>query len=285
MERGFLMKYLSIIKPGIIFGNIVTLCGGYFLAAHIYGFAFFSFLSSLLGMTGIIACGCVLNNCFDRDIDRLMDRTKNRLLACDKLPIKITLGYAILLGLLGFIILYVGTNGLTTLVALAGLITYAGAYTLWFKRSSVFGTIIGAISGAVPPVIGYTALANRLDLVALVLFLILFCWQMPHFFAIAICYKDDYAKASIPVLPLKRSLRYTKFNMLIFTVLFVIATLLLPLLGVTNGIYLIGAILLGVAGIALSIWGFFATHEAVWARKMFAFSILNITLLSILMAI
>lgn len=279
------MKHLSIIKPGIIFGNTVTLCGGYFLAVHTRGFHFLNFLSSLLGMIGIIACGCILNNCIDRDIDKLMDRTKKRLLATDNLSLKIALLYALAFGLVGFLLLFLGTNSLTMLIAFIGLVAYVIAYTILFKRRNVFGTVIGAVSGAVPPVIGYTSVTGQFDLVAFVLFLILFCWQMPHFFAIAIFYSKDYANAGIPVLPLKRSMTYTKVNILIFVTLFFLVTLLLPILGVTHLVYLIIASLLGLIWIGLSIRGFFVEDSNVWARKVFLFSIINITLLSIAMGV
>lgn len=279
------MKHLSIIKPGIIFGNVVTLCGGYFLAVHSYGFHFFNFLASLLGMIGVIACGCILNNCIDRDIDKLMERTRKRLIATDNLSIEIALLYALAFGVIGFLLLYLGTNGLTLLIAIIGLLAYVVTYTLWLKRSSVFGTVIGAVSGAVPPVVGYVSVTGQFNLIAFVLFLILFCWQMPHFFAIAICYSDDYASASIPVLPLKRSMAYTKFNILIFTILFFLVTLLLPILSVTHMFYLITASLLGITWIGMSLWGFFAEDDKIWARKLFLFSIINITALSIAMAV
>ncbi len=279
------MKHLSIIKPGIIFGNVVTLCGGYFLAVHSSDFHRFNFLASLLGMVGVIACGCILNNCIDRDIDKLMDRTKKRLLATENLSVKTALMYAIAFGLIGFLLLYLGTNLLTMLIAFIGLLAYVVAYTLWFKRSSVFGTVIGAVSGAIPPVVGYTSVMGQFDLVAFVLFLILFCWQMPHFFAIAICYSEDYAKAGIPVLPLKRSMAYTKFNILIFVILFFLVTLLLPILGVTHLFYFITASFLGFIWIGLSVWGFFVEDDIAWARKLFLFSIINITLLSIAMGV
>jgi protoheme IX farnesyltransferase len=279
------MKHLSIIKPGIIFGNVVTLCGGYFLAVQAYGFHFFNFLAAFLGMIGVIACGCILNNCIDRDIDKLMQRTKKRLLATDNLSVKLALLYALVFGVIGFLLLYLGTNALTLLIAFIGLLAYVVTYTLWLKRSSVFGTVIGAVSGAVPPVVGYTAVTGQFNLVAFVLFLILFCWQMPHFFAIAICYSDDYASAGIPVLPLKRSMTYTKVNILIFILLFFLATLLLPILGVTHLLYLITASLVGIIWIGMGLWGFFVDDDVVWARKLFLFSIINITLLSIAMGV
>ncbi len=279
------MKHLSIIKPGIIFGNVVTLCGGYFLAVQTYGFHFFNFCASLLGMIGVIACGCILNNCIDRDIDKLMERTKKRLIATDNLSIKIALLYALAFGVSGFLLLYLGTNVLTMLIAFIGLLAYVVTYTLWLKRSSVFGTVIGAVAGAVPPVVGYTAVTGQFNLVAFVLFLILFCWQMPHFFVIAIRYSDDYASARIPVLPLKRSMTYTKFNILIFVILFFLVTMLLPILGVTHLFYLFTESFLGIIWIGMSLWGFFVENDVAWARNLFLFSIINITLLSIAMGI
>lgn len=275
-------KYLDLVKPGIIVGNIITLSGGYFLAAsgHFY---LWHFLATLIGMSCVIACGCVLNNCFDSDIDARMHRTQDRLLACGLFSIKLAMGYAVILGLIGFVLFYIGTNPLTACIAFIGLFTYVVAYTAWFKRSSVFGTLIGAVAGAVPPVIGYTAVTNAFDIAALILFLILFCWQIPHFFAIAICYKEDYARAKIPLLPLKRSMRYTKVNMLVFTILFFMAAVILYAVSSAGLLYLIMALLIGMIWLLLAIKGFWTKDDKHWARLMFIVSIIGITLLSLAM--
>lgn len=279
-----LMKLIKLIKPGIIFGNIVTLCGGFFIAVQ-GDFSWIVFISALIGMTFIIACGCVLNNYIDRDIDKLMKRTQQRPSACGLVSLRFAINYAFILGVIGFVTLYLGTNILTVDIAAIGLFSYVVAYSMWFKRSSIFGTVIGSISGVVPPVIGYTAMSNKFDLVAVTLVIILFCWQMPHFLAIAIYRKDDYAAANIPVLPLKRSMLYTQVNAFIFVVLYVIASLMLSVVANVNLLYLAVTFILGVAWIALSIKGFKAEDKAHWARKMFIFSIVSITLLSIFMAI
>ncbi|WP_018298932.1 heme o synthase [Fangia hongkongensis] len=277
-------QLISLTKPGIIFGNVVTLCGGYFLEADGL-FSWLSFLSVLFGMAFVIACGCVLNNYIDRDIDKLMSRTQKRPSACGLISLKFALSYAFILGVLGFLFLYIGTNLLTMLVAAIGLFTYVVAYTLWFKRSSTFGTIVGAISGAVPPVIGYTAVVNQFNEVAVVLFLILFCWQMPHFFAIAIYRKGDYKAANIPVLPLKRSMRYTKMNMMVFIVLYVAATLALSAVANTHLLYLASALIMGLVWLILGVQGFYTEDTVKWARKVFIYSIINITILSIMMMV
>ncbi|WP_395947244.1 heme o synthase [Caedibacter taeniospiralis] len=278
------MKLIKLIKPGIIFGNIVTLCGGFFVAVQ-GDFSWITFLSVLIGMALVIACGCVLNNYIDRDIDQLMTRTQKRPSACGLVSLKFALSYAFILGIIGFATLYLGTNLLTLSIAAIGLFAYVVAYTIWFKRSSIFGTVIGAISGAVPPVIGYTAVSNQFDLAALTLFIILFCWQMPHFFAIAIYRKDDYAAANIPVLPLKRSMLYTQVNMLIFILLYVAATLMLAMVAYVHILYLAVALILGIYWLDLSIKGFKTDNASQWARKMFILSIVNITLLSMFMVL
>ena len=275
---------VSLIKPGIIFGNTVTLCGGFFVAVGDV-FDYLTFVAAFLGMAFVIACGCVLNNYIDRDIDQLMKRTQSRPSACGLVSFKFALSYALVLGVIGFAVLYFGTNLLTSIIAAVGLFTYVVAYSLWFKRNSVFGTIIGAISGAVPPVIGYTALSNSFNAVALMLFLILFCWQMPHFFAIAIYRKKDYQAAGIPVLPLKRSMFCTKLNMLIFVLLYSAASLMLWVFAELNMGYLIVALILSIYWIALSVKGFSTDNDVKWARKNFLFSIIGITLLSFAMVI
>lgn len=275
-------KLIALVKPGIIFGNIITLSGGYFLAGDTL-FSWSVFLSALLGMAFVIGSGCVLNNYIDRDIDRLMRRTQKRPSACGLVSLRFALIYALILGIVGFSLLYVGTNLLTVLIAFIGLFTYVVAYSLWFKRSSRFGTIIGAISGAVPPVIGYTAVADQFNSVAIILFIILFCWQMPHFYAIAIYRRKDYEAAAIPVLPLCRSIWYTKVNMLFFVVLYVTATLLLNVIGIAGNLYFIVALLTGSIWILMSIRGFYTINTAKWARRMFLFSVFNITLLSVTM--
>jgi len=279
------MKLISLVKPGIVFGNTVTLSGGYFVGIKESNFSSLSFLASLFGMMLVIASGCVLNNYIDRDIDKMMERTRMRPSACGLVSLKFALNYAFLLGFFGFFLLYIGTNFITIVAALIGLLTYVVAYTLWFKRSTVFGTVIGAVSGALPPVIGYTAATGRLGSVAVVLFLILFCWQMPHFFAIAIYRLKDYADAEIPVLPLKRGVFYTKINMLVFIILYIAASIMLSVIAVNNIFYLITVVVLGFVWLLLSVQGFVVSDSIKWARKMFLFSIVSITLLSIAMSL
>lgn len=276
------MRFFSIIKPGIIFGNAVTLCGGYFLGSQ-NNFHFLPFLFALIGMSLVIAAGCVLNNCIDRDIDRLMERTKNRPLVTGAISLKTAILYAIALGIVGFAILSL-TNILTVIIALIGIFFYVVVYSLYFKRNSKYGVAVGGISGAVPPVIGYCAATNRFDLGAIILFLILFFWQIPHFYAIAIYRLQDFKAASIPVLPLRKGIAYTKKHMLVFTVIFAIVSLLPTLCGYIGLPYFILALILGLYWIYLAWRGLKANNDIAWSRRMFLFSIINITILSFMMA-
>jgi protoheme IX farnesyltransferase len=279
MDSKVIKTYFQLTKPGIIMGNAITAVAGFLLASkgHVdYGL----FLAMLVGLSAIIASACVFNNYIDRDIDKKMKRTKNRALARGQVAGPQALAFATLLGLAGTIILARYTNKLALFTALTGFFFYVVVYGFWKRRSS-WGTVVGSISGAVPPVVGYCAVSNRLDSGAIILFIIVVLWQMPHFFAIAIYRLNDYASAGIPVLPVSKGILNTKVNMLLYTVAFVAATLALSAFGFTGHAYLVVASLLGFAWLRLCIKGFWATDNNLWARKMFRLSLIIITVLSI----
>jgi protoheme IX farnesyltransferase len=263
---------------------LVTVAGGFFLGSR--GNIHYPLLfATFIGISLIIACGCVFNNFIDQDIDKIMERTKNRVLVQGLVSPKLALLYATILGILGSIILFLKTNHLTLIIALLGLFVYVVVYSLWLKRSSVYGTLIGSISGSVPPVAGYCAATNRFDMGAILLFLILTFWQMPHSYAIAIYRLNDYKAAGIPVLPVKNGIANAKIHMLIYTILFIFATLMLTLLNYTGYIYFVVVAVLGLRWLWISIKGFHAPDNRLWARQMFLFSIIIITLLSLMMSI
>ncbi len=279
----FLKNFISITKPGIIFGNLITVAAGFFLASK--GILNYQLLLTvLLGVSLIIASGCVFNNYIDRDIDKIMERTKNRVLVKKLIPDKIAFAYAIILAILGTIVLY-RINLLIVLVALIGLFVYVVIYSLWLKRRSIYSTIVGSISGAIPPVIGYCAISNRLDLGAVILFFILSLWQIPHSYAIAIYRLNDYLKASIPVLPIKTSIYFTKINMLIYIIAFFIATSMLALFAYTGYIYFAVMTFLNIFWLKTAILGFKTKNDSFWARKMFIYSIVIIVAWTIMIVI
>ena len=266
--------YYMLTKPGIIMGNLITTAGGFALASKA-GIDIFLFLEMLVGLGLVIAAACICNNYIDRFADQKMARTKNRGFAKGSVsPVKgLTLAFS--LGVLGLAILYFFTNLLATLVALSGFFIYVVVYS-YVKYFSDFATLLGSISGAVPPVVGYCAVSNRLDMGALLLFSILVLWQMPHFYSIALYRYDDYVAASIPVLPITKGINATKVQMIAYIVAFMGATALLTILGYTGFIYLAVAMVLGGSWLAFCIKGFKVKDDKKWARKMFAISLFAI---------
>jgi protoheme IX farnesyltransferase len=267
-----------LTKPGIIMGNLITTAGGFALASKA-GFNFLLFLEMLIGLGFVIASACICNNYIDRIADQKMARTKNRGFAEGSVSITKALFLALTLGVLGILILSVFTNLVTVLVAAAGFFIYVVVYS-YVKYYSHFATLMGSVAGAVPPVVGYTAVSNRADLGALLLFLILVLWQMPHFYSIALFRFDEYKAASIPVLPLTKGVYLTKIQMVLYIFAFMCATSLLTILGYTGYSYLILATLLGGTWLILSFKGFKAKDDRKWARKMFAVSLITIVSIS-----
>ena len=275
-----LKKYLFLTKPGILFGNFVTTLGGYFVAAQ-GSVDFLLLLLTLLGTTLVVASGCVVNNIIDQDIDQKMQRTQNRALVKKTISVPVALVFATVLGLLGFSILWFWVNAYAFLFAVIGFVVYVIFYSLWTKRSTIHQTIIGSISGAAPPAIGYTAVANQFDLGALIIFLGYALWQMPHSWGIAIYRFDDYKNAGIPILPVARSILRTKIESLIYVLLFTVCMNALFVYGYANWFYAVVLNALCAYWLYLSVLGFKAENDQIWAKKYFLFSVILITVISV----
>ncbi|HUC31521.1 MAG TPA: heme o synthase [Candidatus Paceibacterota bacterium] len=293
--------YYELTKSGLVFGNVITVIAGFLLGARVVQGAsgtlsvnLWLLLATLVGISLVMASGCVFNNYIDRDIDARMERTKHRALVAGRISGRAALTFAAALGAAGFLILIFYTNLLAVAAALAGFIFYVFAYSLWGKRHTVYGTFIGAVSGATPPVMGYAAASGRIDAAAAILFLIMMTWQMPHFFAIAIRRQDDYAAAKIPVMPVRNGIRRTKFSMLIYIIEFVFAASLLFVFGYAGYVYLVIALVMGIAWLALSVRGLLMPGDASasaalanrhWARQMFFLSLAVMMVLFITIAV
>ncbi|AUQ40722.1 protoheme IX farnesyltransferase [Yersinia ruckeri] len=277
-------QYLQVTKPGIIFGNLISVVGGFLLASK-GDIDYPLFLATLIGVSLVVASGCVFNNYIDRDIDCIMERTKNRVLVKGLIEPKISLIYASVLGIAGMLLLYVAANALAMMLAVIGFIIYVGVYSLYMKRKSVYGTLIGSLSGAAPPVIGYCAVTGQFDTGALILLLIFSIWQMPHSYAIAIFRFKDYQAANIPVLPVIKGISVTKNHITLYILAFMVATLMLTLSGYAGYKYLVVAAAVSVWWLGMALRGYKATNDSVWARKLFIFSIIAITSLSVMMSV
>ncbi|QXO72197.1 heme o synthase [Morganella morganii] len=277
-------QYLQVTKPGIIFGNLISVVGGFLLASK-GDIDYPLFIATLLGVSLVVASGCVFNNYIDRDIDSVMERTKNRPLVRGLIDPKISLVYASVLGIAGMTLLLVAANVVAMLIAVVGFVVYVGVYSLYMKRKSVYGTLVGSLSGAAPPVIGYCAVTGQFDTGALILLLIFSLWQMPHSYAIAIFRFKDYQAANIPVLPVIKGISVAKNHIILYIIAFMFATLMLAISGYAGYKYLIVAAAVSVWWLGMALSGYKTTNDRLWARKLFVFSIVAITSLSVMMSV
>jgi protoheme IX farnesyltransferase len=272
-------EYYRLMKPGIIYGNALTAVAGFGIATE--SLISPTLLFMVFGLSCIVASGCIFNNYLDRDIDGKMERTKDRALVQGTISEHAAIVFGILMGVSGSVLLYF-TNVLTLIVALFGLFSYVVLYTILVKRSTVHGTLLGSISGAIPPVVGYTAATNSLDVGALILFLILVSWQMPHALAIAIRRIEDYRRANIPIMPISRGLRAAQAQMFSYVFIFLCANFTLWFKGFTGSTYVLGMTFVSLVWLYVCFEGFFATDEKAWAKKVFLFSLVIICVFCLL---
>lgn len=216
-----LKDYYILTKPGIIRGNLITTMGAFLFASKGEVEAVL-LLATLLGVSMVIASACVFNNFIDKDIDKKMSRTKNRALARSSIKTQHAIAFGSAVGLGGLAILGVFVNTLTMLLGVLAFFSYVVLYGV-AKRRSEHGTLVGSIPGALPIVAGYVAVINNLDKTALILFLILVLWQMPHFYSIAIFRKKEYEAAGLPMLPITRGVKNTKIQICTYIFLFFLA--------------------------------------------------------------
>lgn len=274
--------YYQLTKPGIIYGNAITAIAGFLLVSKGV-FHPLLFVAMLIGLSFIIGSSCVFNNVWDADIDSKMERTKKRSMVTGEISKTSAIIFGSILGILGTGVLFLFTNHCSLLTALLGMFFYLALYTP-LKRKTVYGTLIGAVAGATPPVVGYVSVTGKLDLAAWLLFFILVFWQMPHFYAIAIRRLEEYKAAGIPVLPLKQGIQATKIQMLVYIVLFIIVAAALAYYKYTGYSYLVVIGLLGLYWFYSGIKGFAAIDNQLWAKKMFLFSLIILTTFSVVVS-
>jgi protoheme IX farnesyltransferase len=235
--------YLELTKPKVsllivftaIVGMVLASPGMVPLPALIFG---------TLGIALASGSAAAFNHVLDRRIDEHMARTRRRPLPTGHLGMPQAVLFAVLLGLASMLVLWLLVNGLTAALTFCSLIGYAMVYTLWLKRATPQNIVIGGAAGAAPPVLGWAAVTNTIDPHALLLFLIIFTWTPPHFWALAIARRDDYAKVGIPMLPVTHGIPFTRLQIVLYTILLVLSTLLPYLSGMSGLIYLAAALAL-----------------------------------------
>ncbi|MCZ2257146.1 heme o synthase [Sporosarcina sp. G11-34] len=271
--------FLALIKIGIVNSNMITVFTGLFLAMQLSGLSFLQNLDLLffaLGGSGLIIAGsAALNNLIDRDIDPIMSRTKLRPTVTGRFKASSVWALAFTFIVVGEVLLFSASVS-AGLWGLAGIFSYVVLYSMWSKRKHVGNTVVGSISGAIPPLIGWAAVEPSLGMGAWALFLIMFIWQPPHFYALAMRRTDEYRAANIPMLPVVKGFARTKKSMLGWVLLLFPLPFLLTELGMG---FIILASALNLGWLYLAIRGFKAKDDLKWATGMFVYSLNYMTIL------
>lgn len=270
-------SYLELCKPKVVALIVFTAVVGMFLAVP--GMAPWQpLIFGTLGIGLAASSAAAINHFIDRRADAEMARTKGRPLPKGDLNTRQVLAFAAGLGLLSMVILAVMVNLLTAALTFLSLIGYAIIYTVYLKHATPQNIVIGGAAGAAPPVLGWTAVTGQIDPYALLLFLIIFVWTPPHFWALAVARRDDYAKAKIPMLPVTHGVEFTRLHILFYSILLMIVSIFPYLTGMTGPFYLVCAVVLGVMFLYYAAKLKKTASDAV-AMKAFKFSIIYLMLL------
>ncbi|NBC69803.1 protoheme IX farnesyltransferase [Paenibacillus sacheonensis] len=268
-----LKDYVALTKPNIIRLNAIAAFGGFWVASKWDNIDWLLLLYMLIGSALTMASACVINNYWDRELDKKMERTKNRALPTKRLNPNAVLVYGIVLGIIGLAVLFALVNPLTGWLGLLGFFVYVVIYTMWLKRTSTWSTSIGGISGAMPPVIGYCAVTGVVDEGAWILFALLFLWQPAHFWSLAIRRVEEYRAAGFPLLPVVKGIPRTKLQMLPYIVLLIPTGILMFTYDYVGYTYLIISLICGIVWLVHTCMGIRAADTTKWARTNFLISI------------
>ena len=272
-----LRSYYELCKPNVVYMMLICAFVGMLLAEESVS----SFGYLFVSLTGIACCAAsaaAVNQVIDRNTDASMTRTDQRPLPQGELSPTHASLFALIIGILGALILYLYVNTLTMILTLASLVGYAFIYTVYLKRATPQNIVIGGLAGAAPPLLGWSSISNSIDPHALLLVLIIFVWTPPHFWALAIYRKDEYAKESIPMLPVTHGVTFTKLQIVLYTIILFIVSMLPYVVLMSGEIYLFSALILSTIFLYYSINLYFSNDEED-AMKTFQFSIYYIFLI------
>lgn len=264
----------QIIKMGLVQGNLIPAFAGAWLAVVMSNHSFLSsipqILLMLIGSTLIMGGACALNNYYDQNIDRIMPSKQNRPTVNDRISDKNLLILSFGMMLVGEACLFL-LNVPSGVLGLIGIVGYVSYYSIWSKRHTTWNTVVGSFPGAVPPLIGWVAIDGNISLIAIALFLVVFCWQPIHFYALAIKRSDEYSLANIPMLPSVKGFKRTRISMFIWLVFLLPLPFLLSSLGTT---FVVLATLLNLGWLYVGLTSFKKeTDQTKWATKMFIYSL------------
>jgi len=268
--------YLTLCKPRVVLLMLLTSWAGMYLGA-VNPIPWWLWINATLGIALMSGSAATLNHIIDHRIDAVMDRTKHRPLASGKLTLHAAWLFATLQGVIGFLILYIGVNTLTAILTLLAAIGYSAVYSLYLKRATSQNIVIGGLSGAMPPLLGWTAVTGSLDPQAWLLVLIIFTWTPAHFWALCLHRYHEYKKAAIPMLPITHGISFTKFNIVLYSLLTIACSLLPYAIGMSGQLYFVCALLLDAGLISYALKLQFATEDNKIALKTFQYSLVYLT--------
>ena len=240
-----LRSYYHLCKPNVVFMMLITSLIGSLLATNGSNFNPLLILISLIGIGLCAASAAAINQVVDQKVDANMLRTSERPIPQGEISSSNAISFAIVIGLIGYAILYKYVNVLTAYLTIASLIGYAIIYTVFLKRATPQNIVIGGLAGAAPPLLGWSSITGSIDPNALLLVLIIFAWTPPHFWALAIHRKDEYAKENIPMLPVTHGISFTKLQIILYTIIMLLVSLFPYFVMMSGAFYLVSALVLG----------------------------------------
>ena len=270
-------EYLELCKPKVVALILFTAAVGMFLSTDGW-VPFNAWFWGLIGIGLAASAGAALNHWVDQEIDRQMVRTSARPLPSGSISGRGAMVFALSLILLSMVLLLTFVNVLTAALTLASMVGYAVIYSMFLKRTTPQNIVLGGAAGAAPPVLGWTAVTGELHPEALLLFLIIFVWTPPHFWALAIRRRDDYARADVPMLPVTHGIALTKLHILLYTILLVIVTVMPFLVRMSGTLYLAGALALGIGFVYYAL-RLYRSEGDRFAMKTFGYSIFYLSAL------
>lgn len=276
--------YFDLCKPKVVALLLLTSIVGVVLASPPYEISLFILIMSTLGIGLAAAAGAAINQIVERENDARMARTEGRPLPQGKVTQQNAFIFAVMLAAASVFILTAWINVLTAVLTFASMIGYAVVYTMYLKKATPQNIVIGGLAGATPPLLGWTSVTNSIDPHGLLLVLIIYTWTPPHFWALAIHRRDDYARVNLPMLPVTHGVEFTKFSIFAYTILMILATVFPYLIRMFGLIYLVSALVLGAYFLYMVLHLMFAEKEKT-AIKTFVYSINYLMLLFIAMVV
>ncbi|MBH5319191.1 protoheme IX farnesyltransferase [Paenibacillus sp. GSMTC-2017] len=267
-----LKDLIDLTKPRLLQLNMFAALGGYMVAAK-WDIDFWIMFWMLIGSTLTMASATVVNNYWDRELDKKMERTRNRALPTGRMKPGPVLAYGLIMGVAGISILFLLVEPITGWLGLIGWLVYIVIYTMWLKRTSTWSTSIGGISGSMPPVIGYCAVTGEVDAGALLLFALLFLWQPAHFWSLAIRRVEEYREAGYPLLPVVKGIKRTKLQMIPYVFLLLPTVVLLYTYNYAGIYFLIISVVFSLIWLVHTLKGVSAKDTEKWAKTNFLISV------------